>query len=276
MILAGHKPYLWPYTLPRAEAFVPGDADVCIVSPGVAPPELDHLAQRRGWSWLTTGRNALCLAQNLAIADHPAARWIHKIDEDVFVAEGHFERMSAGYRAFADEGRFTPGYAAPVLNVNGFSYLPFLEELGLVEDWRQRFGDLRQACMHVPAQVDPVAAEWLWERSLPFDEVAARFAARPFGYTTVPQRFSIGAFLLERGVWEAMGGFPSHPIRDVGEDERALCQECADRSLVPFVLHDVFAGHWSFGPQEAAMRAALPRFADVLRPPASVLADAAR
>jgi hypothetical protein len=33
---------------------------------------------------------------------------------------------------------------------------------------------------------------------------------------------------------------------------------------VPVVLHDVFAGHFSFGPQEAAMREALPSLADGL------------
>src|SRR5687768_3510918 len=129
IVLAGYKEYLWPYTIGRVEAFAPADADVCIVSSGVAPGALGEIAERRGWSWLRTQRNSLCLAQNLAIAHHPDARYIHKLDEDVLIAAGHFERLLAAYERVAEEGRFAPGFAAPVLNVNGFSYRMFLDEL---------------------------------------------------------------------------------------------------------------------------------------------------
>lgn len=270
IVLAGYKGYLWPYTLARIERFVPAEIDVCIVSPGVAPPDLGEMAERNGWSWLRTERNSLCLAQNLAIARHPAARYLHKLDEDVLIADGHFERLLAGYERFRAEGRFMPGFAAPILNVNGFSWRPFLDELGLTEEYVARFGDERQAAaFDVPAQVDPEAARWLWERTLPFDEVAARFAARSPGHTVIPHRFSIGSFLMERDLWESFGGFSSDPYGDLGRDERQLCMECNDRSRVPFVVHDVLAGHWSFGPQEKAMRAALPELADglALAPP---------
>jgi hypothetical protein len=268
LVLAGYKPYLWPYTLARLERFVPAHVDVCIVSPGVAPPELAELAARNGWSSLRTRRNSLCLAQNLAIAAHPQARYIHKLDEDVVIGAGHLERLRAGYDAVAAEGRFRPGFAAPVLNVNGFSYRPFLEELDLLGEYRERFGEpLQASVLGAPVQTSGEVARWLWEQSIPFDAVAARFAARPFGYTAIPHRFSIGSFVMERDLWEAFGGFAAHPLGDLGRDELQLCRECAERSRVPVMLHDVFAGHWSFGPQEPAMRAALPGFADGLRPP---------
>jgi hypothetical protein len=265
IVLAGYKEYLWPYTLGRIEAFVPSHVDVCIVSPGVAPAALGEIAARCGWSWLATARNSLCMAQNLAIAQHPQARYISKLDEDVFIAAGHVERLLAGYRRVADEGRFSPGFAAPVLNVNGFSYRMFLDELGIAGEFADRFGGLPQACVDIPVQSDGEAARWIWERSLPFDEMAARFAARPAGYTPVPHRFSIGAYVMERDLWQGFGGFRSHPYGDLGEDETQLCKECTNRSRVAVVLHDVFAGHWSFGPQEPVMREALPELADGLR-----------
>jgi hypothetical protein len=268
LVVAGHKAYLWPYTLARLERFVPPGIDVCVVSPGVAPAALGELAARAGWSWLSTTKNALSLAQNLAIAAHPGARYIHKLDEDVLVGEGHFERTLAGYRRVAEDGRYAPGFAAPVLNVNGFSYRLFLEADGLEADYLERFGELRQACLGVRAHGDGEAARWLWERSLPFDATVERFARRGFGYTAIPHRFSIGAFLMERDLWEAIGGFVVHPLGGLGHEERQLCQECTELSRVPVVLHDVFAGHFSFGPQEAAMRAALPELAPALLPPA--------
>jgi hypothetical protein len=270
LVVAGYKSYLWPYTLARLERFVPAGLDVCIVTAGVAPPEVGELATRNGWSWLSTTRNALALAQNLAIASHPAATLIHKLDEDVLVGEGYFERMTAGYRAVEADGRFAPGFVAPVLNVNGFSYRLFLDELGLADAYHERFGELRQACIGNRAQSDPAAALWLWKHSLPFDDMVRRFAERPFDYVPIPHRFSIGAFVMARDLWDAIGGFEVSPRGGLGHEERHLCQECMDLSRVPVVVSDVFAGHWSFGPQEHAMRAVLPEFDEQLRPSATV------
>jgi hypothetical protein len=268
IVLAGYKRHLWPYTLPRLERHVPDDLDVCLVSPGTDPPELEALARRNGWSRLITERNALSLAQNLAIRHHPAARWIHKLDEDIFIAEGHFDGLQAGYERVRAEGRFRPGFAAPVLNVNGFSYRLFLEALGLEEDYRRRFGELLQSSGWVKAQNDGAAARWLWEHSLPIEKVAARFAARPFGYSPLPHRFSIGAILYERDLWEEIGGFVTIPGGGVGDDEAQLCRECVNLSRIGVVIHDVFAGHFSFGEQDAQMRAALPELTDRLLPAA--------
>jgi hypothetical protein len=259
MILAGYKDYLWPHTLARLERHAPADADVCLVSAAVESPALDRLAERNGWSRLVTRRNQVALAQNLAIAHHPGARWLYKLDEDVVVGAGFFGALLDGYRRVQADGRHRVGFVAPILNVNGFSYRLFLEHLGLEDAYAERFGELRQACMDVRAYSDGEAARWLWEQTLPFDAQARRFRERPFGYTPVPHRFSIGATLMERDLWEGMHGFTVDLASPgVGDDEAQLCMACTDMSRVAVVLHDVLAGHFSFGPQEAAMRAALP------------------
>ena len=255
MVLAGYKPYLWDMTLARIERHVPEGVDVCLVSPGRHLPELERLAERCGWSYLSTRANYVSLAQNIAIARHPSARWIYKLDEDISVAEGFFERLLEAYQRTAAEGRYELGFCAPVLNVNGFSYIDFLRTMGLEEEYLQRFGELQRASGQIRATNDGEAALWLWRKSLPFDEVAARFAALAPGYSTVPHKFSIGAILLERSFWAAIGGLLVRPPAGaLGVDETQLCRRCIDLSRVMVVAHDVFAGHFSFGAQEAYMR----------------------
>jgi hypothetical protein len=257
LVVAGYKPYLWPHTLPRLRRYVPEEIDVCVVVPGVHSPELEALAAEAGWSYLQTTENALALAQNLAIAHHPRAEWLHKVDEDILIAEGHFERMLDGYRRVVADGRVLPGFCAPTLNVNGFSYRLFLEALGLEQAYLERFGELRQAAAGVRAHYDGDAALWLWRHSLPLDAVAREIAGRPFGYSTVPVRFSIGAILLSRKLWQEIGGFRVAPRGGLGVEEKDLCSECLLLSRPAVVLHDVFAGHFSFGPQDDVMRPAL-------------------
>jgi len=259
IVLAGYKSYLWSLTIERIRRFVPAEIDVCVVSPGVCLPELAALAEANGWSYLHSSANKVSLAQNLAIQAHPSARYIYKIDEDVFIAEGFFEGLITGYRAIEDEGIYRPGFCAPVMNVHGFTYALFLEQRGLTAEYLERFGELRRAAIDLAARDSGEAAVWLWERSVPLDSVATEFAALPFRYSTVPHRFSIAALLFERDLWEWMGGFRVSLRSSVlGEDEKYLCMTCTERSRVICVAHNVFAGHLGFGPQEAALKAALP------------------
>ncbi len=271
VVLAGYKPYLWDMTLARLEQHVPEGLDVCLVSPALNSPELERLAARRGWSYLSTRANYVSLGQNIAIARHPAARWIYKLDEDILIAEGFFERLLGTYQRIATEGRYEPGFCAPVLNVNGFSYVNFLKALGLEDEYLERFGELRRASGQIRATEEGEAALWLWRKSLPFDEVAARFAARPPGYSTVPHKFSIGAILFERSFWAAIGGFLVRPPAGaLGVDETYICRKCIDLSRVMAVAHDVFAGHYSFGAQEVFMRAQVEELRPHLVPVAPV------
>jgi len=272
VILAGYKPYLWDMTLARLERFVVPGLDVCLVSPALRSEALEALAERRGWSYLSTRANYVSLAQNLAIARHPGARWVYKLDEDIVIGEGFFDRLLAAYERVAAEGHYRPGFCAPVLNVNGFSYLRFLQTMGLEDAYRERFGRLRLSTGEIPATDDGEAALWLWRHSLPFDEVAARFAAQPPGYSTVPHRFSIGAILFEREFWDAFGGLLVRPPAGaLGVDETSICRKCVDMSRAMVVAHDVFAGHFSFGAQEAFMREYVQELRPqvALRPPAA-------
>jgi hypothetical protein len=263
LILAGFKEYLWPYSLGRLAELIPAEADVCLLSAGVQPPELAETAKRNRWSYLTTQTRRISTVQNIAIREHPQADWIYKVDEDVLVTDRCFERLHTGYLAVEDEGEFRVGFTAPVLNVNGFSYVPFLDALGLKEEYASEFGGIPRACTGIPIQREGPPAAWIWRHSLPVDEVARRFTEQPFSYSIIPHRFSTGMVLFRREFWELMEGIRA-PLTPPGAgiDEAYLCSQCVDRSRVMVLVHNAYAGHYAFGRQEATMRAML----DELRP----------
>jgi len=257
VIVAGAREYLWSVVMPRLRRFQPDDADVCLVSPGGFNERLATLAVQYDWSYLQTRADRTALALNLAIESHPAARWIHKIDDDVVIADGYFQTLRDALERARRDGPFEPGIVSPMLNVNGYSYIPFLKALGIEETYRLRFGELDSAHAGVKAVTDGEAAQWLWEQSLPFDVIARRLLGRTWDYSTCPHRFSTSAFLIERSFWETLGGFSSPVSSDVrGSEEEQLCTRCMDLSRVMLVAHNVLAGHFAYEGQEEAMRAA--------------------
>jgi hypothetical protein len=255
LVLAGYKSFLWPLTITRLAKFVPSDIDVCIVSSGLYSAPLAELATNYGWSYLYTKANKVALAQNLAIDRHTKAKWIYKLDEDIFISENFFELLLEGYLFIQEEGLYEPGICSPLINVNGYSYISFLRTINADDEYRVKFGELKHAGRGVKASYDGEAAKWLWEKSLPFDEIAHYIKSQPFKYSAVPHRFSIGAILFEREFWEAVGGLRNPLIGSgLGLDEEYLCKDCVEMSRPMFVIHNLFAGHFSFGPQEAFMK----------------------
>lgn len=262
LLLAGHKPQLWPWTLQRVAEHIPPTHDVCVVSPGVVVTELREFAASHGWSYLASQSGHVSLAQNLAIRAHPSAKWIHKLDEDIFISEGYFGRLEAGYRRASEESEFAVGLCSPLINVNGYSYVDFLDSLGLRAEWEGEFGPIRRAPWGIAAHSSGDAAVWLWKHALPVNEVAARFAAEPFSYAVVPHRFSIGAILFERGLWEALQGFRvRRPAPGLGDDEEHIAMHTTEHGQAVVVVQNVYAGHFAFGPQMEAM---LSNFGDSL------------
>lgn len=63
-----------------------------------------------GWSYLATSDEDISLAQNLAIERLAEATIIYKIDEDVFVSEGFFDSLLAGYLRVRSESEFALGF----------------------------------------------------------------------------------------------------------------------------------------------------------------------
>lgn len=261
VILAGYKPLIWPLVLRRIAKHAPAEAAVCVVTAGKSEPKLAEFCAKMGWSYLSVAKNKTGLALNKAVALHPKARWIYKLDEDIFISNGFFEGLRQGYERILKEGVYRPGFCSPTLNLNGVSYRHFLEATGNTAAYLKQFGELRVACDGVKAHYDPEVAVWLWQRTLPLDVVAASFRKQE-GYFLSGTKFSIGAILLEREFLDSIGGFRSTwRQKMLGIDESFLCAACVERSRPMVVLKDVLAGHFSFYTQEKAMVAALPALA---------------
>lgn len=265
LILAGYKSYLWDYIFPRVKSYVPSNIDVCIISPGLFSEPLAKFAESNSWSYLSTKANKITLAFNLAIKLIKKADYFYKIDEDIFIPKDFFDGLFQGLQNVKDEGLYSPGFVAPVLNLNGFSYIQFLESMGLKNEYQKTFGELKRASADIQIHKNPEAAIWIWQRSLPFENISSFFSNLPFSYSVVPHRFSIGAILFERTTWELFGDLKV-PIAemDLGYDEYQICTKCVAKSKVMVVCNNVFAGHFSFYPQEKAMKEYLEKMKDGL------------
>ena len=87
------------------------------------------------------------------------------------------------------------------------------------------------------------------------DEMNMRFAADPIEERGTPIRFSIGAILFDRSIWEDMGYFSvDRTSVSLGSDEAELCSYCCLKSRPIVVSENVLVGHFSFGPQNDVMK----------------------
>jgi hypothetical protein len=253
IVVAGYKDYLWEPVFKRIKKFLEKDIDVCIVSPGINDERLSEIAKKNAWSYLSTKENKLSLAQNVAIKLHPKAKLIYKLDEDIFVTKNFFTNLEKTLNKIKKEGIYSPGFIAPVINVNGLSYITFLKKIGKEKEYLKKFNELRSACMGVKAHYDPEAAVYLWENSFPLDEVAKKFFSKD-GYELIPHRFSIGAIMFERSSCEDFGFFKVSYAGQLGVEEKALGEWTYLNNRPGVLALNALVGHFAFGPQNASMK----------------------
>jgi hypothetical protein len=261
-MLAGYKPDLWRFVMPRFRAALP-EADVCIISPGLRDDSLAQLCRREGWSYLSTRTNDVALAQNVCYRLHHGATMIVKLDEDMFLLPDTITSLLAAYRDIKAEGVVDPGFVAPMIPLNGFCYRHLLEILGLLDAYEAAFGRARLATSGLAIHTDPAAARWIWERTAPLAATAARLDAMPRRVLLCPIQFSIGLIAFERRFWEQIGYLAVYRYRllaglsTLGGDEAYLCTRALETSRPAVVTTAALAGHFSFGPQYAGLKALL-------------------
>lgn len=252
IILAGYKSFLWESVFGRVKRYAASDMDVCVLTAGYQNDELVSLCEREEWSYLHTVENKLALVQNLAIREHRSAKWIYKMDEDIFLTDGVFEELYDTYQTVEQEQKYRIGFVAPLMAVNSYGYRRILEYLGCLEEYRNTCGDAYYGGGKVFN--DPQAAEYLWNKTLPIDKFAAGLREKEEKYSICYHRFSIGCILISRLVWETMGGFKNAPEGVLGIDEEHLCMWCMNASRAIVVAEHAYAGHFAFGPQTEQMR----------------------
>lgn len=262
IILSGYKPYLYENVFGRIERFMPKDIDVCIVTSGLFSEEMDLLCEKNHWSYLSTKENHVSLVQNVAILKHPNAKWIYKLDEDIFITENYFEKMMAAYN-HAKSGKYKPGVIAPILPINGYGYFRVLEKLDLIEQYEKCFGKAKIAAsenrkIKAPIETSVDIAKFFWGKGgyIPgIDELNDRFGKEALVELPCAIRFSIGAVMFERSLWEDMDHFDVDLNgNSMGKDEVQICKYCCISSRPIMVSENIVVGHFSFGPQNAGMK----------------------
>lgn len=264
IVLAGYKEPLWEEVFGRLALFAPEDIDVCIMTSGLVNEKLQSISAEHGWSYLSTEVNHLSQVQNLAIEKHPHARWIYKLDEDMFLTEGFFEKLREAYEYTESSTPYVPAFVSPLINVNCYGHLRLLDKVGLTEDFaatgltNMKYTD---GLNHSNDVLESSAvARYLWgetrEVLRDIDALNTRFGAEPLTISVCPMRFSIGAILFTRKAWESFGKFPLTFVGSsygIGDDEEHICHYAMFTGRAIVVCENSLVGHLGYGPQTAAM-----------------------
>lgn len=256
-VLSGYKKFLWKDVFKRLQKFAPEDVDICILSSGLWDGQLAEIAEKNGWSYLSTKINNITLIQNIAIRLFETAEWIYKMDEDIFVTGCCFERMYHMYHYAMEKGHYRAGFVAPLIPVNGYGHIRILDYLKKTEVYEERFGKaVYGGISENKLEKDAEAAAFMWgyQNVLPqLDELNAMLEENDT-FSVCGVRFSIGFILFHRSLWEDMDGFPVSGGRDFGVDEIEMCKYCIVNSRAIIVAENTAVGHFSFGQQTEGMK----------------------
>lgn len=257
MILAGYKEFTWDIVFERIKEFSDDSMDICIVSSGLYSERLSEIAKNNGWSYLSTKRNCVTLAQNTTVKLFPNAEYIFKLDEDIFITKNFFKTLRDTYSEVQNNGDFHVGFVAPILPINGNSHIVLLKKLDLLDYYEQNFEKVKYSAesdMMIVSNVD--AAKFMWGEGgkIPHIDDLDRFLNESeFSYSAAPVRFSIGAILYSRQLWEDMHYFKVGVTKGMGVDEVQICEFCVTTSRGMVIAENTCAGHLSFGPQNLEM-----------------------
>lgn len=251
-MLAGYEPALWKDTIGRLEIFQEECVDYCLVSSGRWDPVLEKKAEQNGWSYLSTGTNQVCFIQNLVVELHPSAKYILKMDEDIFIGKHFFSQMIQGYHRIEKEGEYHIGFVVPVVPLNCCGYASYLKLIGKTDAYEQRFGRAYKNRFSAVFNVEETA-EFLWDTMSNFDEMSERFLKNA-GYDILNCYYNIGCIMFSRKRWLMMGKWPEiYGESGMGTDEEYICRNNLNKDLAIYELKNVLAGHLAFGHQKKKM-----------------------
>lgn len=258
IIIAGYKPYLYDVVFERIERFAPKDIDMCILSSGRYDERLSKIAEKNDWSYISSKRNCVSLIQNIAINHFKNAKYIYKLDEDIFVTEGYFETMWKTYEECNKNGDYKVGFVAPTIPINGYGNVKILQRFNLIECYTSKFEKpLFAAGSDRKIESDSDVAKFMWghENFLPsIDQINKVLSSDEFSYDACPIRFSIGAILFTRKLWEEMRYFNVRHGTCLGLDEEQICSFCVNNSEAIIVSNNTAVGHLAFGKQNEEMK----------------------
>lgn len=261
IVLAGYKDFLWDKVFDRLKKYIPSVYDVCILSSGRVNDTLLRIAQDNDWTYMSTDINNLCLAQNLCLEYFDKAKYVFKMDEDIFVTKDSFATMLDSYKMADRHTSYEVGFVVPQMNVNCVTYHRLLQLRGLFRQFRDTVGNIKITNgLHHNKHIleNPEMAKFMWTY---FDIDDPTLVSSTFYLVPCPVRFSIGMILFERSTWEAMGKFTveldakeEYKRIGMGTDEKDICKYAMMKARPLMIDRRVLVGHFSYGPQTAAMK----------------------
>lgn len=257
IILAGYKEFTWDIIFDRINKFSNNDIDICILSSGLYSKRLSDIAKKYNWSYLSTKQNKVTLIQNTAIKLFPNAKFIYKLDEDIFVTKNFFNTLKETYFQVQNEERYEVGFVAPMIPINAYCYGELLRILNLEDYYEKHFEKIKYRYDEdVMIVYNPDVSRFLWgENNLipQIDDLDKLLNNSKFSYSASTIRFNIGAILFPREVWEKMLYFKVDFTNGLGRDETQLCSYCITTSRAMIVSENTCVGHLSFSLTNAEM-----------------------
>lgn len=256
LVLSGYKNYLWNNVFKRLKEHVPDDVEICLCSAGKYVDELSEIAQKNDWSYLCTEINSVSLIQNICVSLYKDAKWIFKMDEDMFVTKGTFENLIRTANEIKDSDIYELGLCSPLIPVNAIGYRYILERYKCLQAFEDKFGKaLLGGSPRREIEKNPEAAKFMWGyQGIPqLDQLAADMQ-KESGYQICNTRLSIGFILFPREMWERMQGFIVYGNMDLGVDEEDINAYCINNSKIMAISRNSVAGHFGFGKQTHEMR----------------------
>jgi len=163
IILAGYKEFTWDIVFDRIKTFADKDMDICILSSGIYSEKLSKIAEYNNWSYLSIKKNCVTQAQNIALKLFDKAKYIYKLDEDIFVTKNFFKELKRTYNKVNESGRYNVGFVAPIIPINGYSHVRLLEKLDLVDYYVKNFESVKYvAGRERLIESDPKVAKFMW------------------------------------------------------------------------------------------------------------------
>ncbi|MFN2927325.1 hypothetical protein ACKX2L_10450 [Lachnospiraceae bacterium YH-ros2228] len=254
IVLSGYRNFLWKAVFGRIKKFCPDDIDVCIITSGLFSEELSKICDENDWSYLSTQKNQLCIAQNIALKIFDRAEYIYKLDEDMFITKEFFLNMRETYSKVKKEGLYDIGFVSPLTPINGYGYIRLLKKFDKLSDYEKRFGKAvyggnNNSCDFISNKDVP-----FFMNSIPefqnIDTLSNTLNIDPFNYSVCPVRYNIGAIFFKRDVWKDMGMFSvPHGGVGLGIDESDLNSYCICNSKAMIISENCAVAHFGYGAQ---------------------------
>lgn len=258
IILAGYKEFTWDIVFERINEFSEKDIDICIVSSGLYSKKLSEVAKKYNWSYISIKKNSVTLAQNTTIKLFPNAKYIYKLDEDIFVTKNFFKTIRNTYNLVQEEGEYNVGFVAPIIPINGYCHVLLLKKLNLIQYFEKNFEKIKYAAgPNRMIENNSDVAKFMWGENnlIPhIDDLNEKLSNLPFKYSASTIRFSIGAIYFSRDLWEDMNYFDVIDSSRLGIDEVQLCTYCIKNSKGMIISENCCVGHLSFGLQNEVMK----------------------